>query len=409
MPAQTKQYVEYYKKQVEVAREFGVTEATVHNWIKASEQGNNNLKIYANGKRRYIINDAHNKSEMTRLKEKGRKHASNTNEMIVYADEERLNRMFGEKNLGHFVNYLSIHKKIPIKYGYFDGGAALWDSYYKNTDYGVADKDTLAKTFDMILSQIERYKYVNIIDLGPGNSLSALDFVKKVQDSKKLLKYHLADISVDMINIAKKNATKALGEEVVSCGIIDFETQSLQDVLFDLKKGYEYNEVCNLILFLGGNIGIGTSLEDQVRILSNIKDGMNYGDLLYASCAYDKESIRTIFPLSRVDSRDNNEMLIIYALGIEDAHFKREFKYNEVTKCRELNLVLKYPVTIRFEKTGAVIKLDGNETINVYNHRRDNFELISEKMKLTGMELKFMYLNDTATKLPEISYLASVV
>lgn len=408
MTTNTKQYVEYYKKQVEVAREFGVTEATVHNWIKASENGNNNLKIHIQNDRKFLIKDEHNRSEMTRLKEKGRKHASNTNEMVVYADEEKLNRMFGENNLGHFINYLNIHKKIPIKYGYFDGGAVLWDKYYRNTNYGVLDRDTLDKTFHMIWSHIEKYKYVNIIDLGPGNSLSSLDFVKKVEEKGRLLNYHLADISHDMAHIACQNAIKRLDKKYVSKSIIDFETQSLQDVLFDLKKGYDYNEVCNLILFLGGNIGIGTSLEDQVRILSNIKDGMNYGDLLYTSCAYDRESIRTEFPLSKVDSRDNNEMLIIYALGVEDTHFKREFKFNPDTGCRELNLILKYPLTINFKENGAMIRFSGNEKINVYNHRRDSFELISEKMKLVGLELKFLYLNDTSPILPEISYLASV-
>ena len=401
-------YVEVYTKQVDVAREFGVTEATVHNWIKAAEAGNNYLKTTKRSGKRYIVQNEHNRAEMYRLKEKGRKHTSNMNMMYVHADEDKLMRMFDEKNLNHFINYFNIHKKIPIKYGYFDGGAKLWDEYYRNTNYGALDKDTLDKTYHMIWGHLKKYKYVNIIDLGPGNSLSSLDFVERIKNEGRLLKYHLADISQDMLDIAKSNAQARLGEDKVTFSITDFETQSLQDTLFDLKKGYEYNEVCNMILFLGGNIGIGTSLEDQLRILSNIKDGMTYGDLLYTSCAYDKPSIRTIFPLSKVDSRENTEMLIVYALGLDDYHFTREFQFNEQIGCRQLNLILKYAITITFNDLGLSLELKKGDKINVYTHRRDSLELISEKTKLTGMELKFVYLNDTTDKIPEITYLASV-
>ena len=155
-------------------------------------------------------------------------------------------------------------------------------------------------------------------------------------------------------------------------------------------------------------MGIATSLEDQVRILSNIKDGLNYGDLLYTINAFDKMQVRTEFPITRVDSRENNEMLIIYSLGLDNNHFKQEFIYNEKTKCRELNLILKCPITINFKKLGTKIEFDGLEKINVYNHRRDSYELISEKLKSVGMELKFLYLNDTNAKIPLIGYLSTV-
>ena len=404
----TAKYVEVYAKQVDVAREFGVTEATVHNWIKSAEAGNNNLKIKRVGKKRFIIDSQHNKAEMHRLKDRGRKHASNLNEMIVHADEEKLLSMFGESTLKFLINYLQLNGRIPIKYDYFNGGATVWDRYYKLINSGRADEDSFEKVYNTIFSFIESFDKINVIDIGCGNGLPVCSFVKRIQASGKLNKFCITDISKDMISIAEKNLKDTFKKELIS-HVIDFEIHSFQELLFNLKSTSPSQNTTNLILFSGSTIGNYPSLLDQVRILSNIRDGMSNQDFLYISNTFDREELRTVFPLERVDSEDALVLTVVHALGLDDYTFKRDFEYNPNTSARELNLSLKYVTKVIFNKLGIELYFNPGDKINVWSHRRDTHEFISEKLLRSKLELQFLYLNtEKNIKVPKICYLATV-
>ena len=401
-------YVEVYTKQVDVAREFGVTEATVHNWIKAAEAGNNNLQLKKLKGKKVIIDNQHNHAEMYRLKEKGRKHTSNLNEMVVYADEAKLLDMFGESTLRFLINYLQLNGRIPIKYDYFNGGAEVWDRYYKLTDSGKADEDTFEKVYNTVFSFVEDFDTINIIDIGAGNGLPARKFVKKIKQTGKLGKYCLTDISQDMLDIAYKNLESDFEDELMT-HVIDFEIHSFQELLFHLKNTASTNKVTNLMLFSGGTIGNYPSLLNQVRILSNIRDGMSSQDFLYVTNAFDREDLRTVFPLEKVNPEDTNEITVAYTLGLNEYMFKREFKYNPETEARELNLVLRYATKVIFEKLNIELHFNAGDVINVWNHKRDNHNFISEKLLRSHLELKFLYMNyGDHIRIPEICYLVTV-
>ena len=401
----TAKYVEVYAKQVDVAREFGVTEATVHNWIKSAEAGNNNLHIRKSGGKKFILKDAHNIAEMMRLKERGRKHASNLNEMITHVHEEELQEMIGAKNMVMLYNILSLHNHVPMKFSYLGDGAGYWDDYYQQTNFGERDVESLEKVYKVLYGYLERYDKVNVIDLGCGNGSTVIDFVKKLEDHNKFNTYVAADISKKMKNLAVKNIASEIPNLKYKKWDIDFETESLQEVLYELKyEDTEANSV-NLIFLLGSTLGNAGSLESQIRIIQNIKDGMSPNDLLFVGTTFDAEYNRTTFSETLRNSEDNLFLNIIHKLGIESYMYKKEFKYDTETHIKECNLVLNYRTKVIFKNLDKEIVFEAGEKINVFRLKLDSFDFVSKKMSKADMELKYIYRHDNK---PAIYYLSSV-
>lgn len=398
-------YVEIYAKQVEVAREFGVTEATVHNWIKAAEAGKNNLKLTKRDGRNYLVQDEHNRAEMVYLKSKGRKHASNINQFILHADEEKLEQMLGSENLDRVINTLVIHQDIPLKYCYLNEGAKVWNQYYEESHHGKRDDEGLAKASKILIGYLQKFDTVNVVDLGCGNGETAHQIVQMLKANNKFNKYVAIDISEEMLDSATKNIETVVSGEQIESSLIDIEANSIQSKLYSIKKN-DRRRVCNLVLFLGTTIGNFGNMINQSRVLKNIKDGMSEDDFLLVSNSFDEYYNRSVFSHAQMTGASAIEMIIPKYLGLDTGVIEHEFIYNTEEQMREHNLILKSKVKIIFPKRDYSIEFDANEKISVWKHKRDTFEFISEKIKLTGLSLKFIYLLDSK---PFVFYLSSVL
>lgn len=114
---------------------------------------------------------------------------------------------------------------------------------------------------------------INLVDLGCGDGMRALEFIKQISKKTKI-RYCPVDISSYMVNKAIKNISNTGGvKEVIEFqwNISDFDnTENILNIL----KNTEYKK--NVILFLGGTLG-NTEFHD---LIYQVHTGMKHDDLL---------------------------------------------------------------------------------------------------------------------------------
>lgn len=398
----------YYKKQVEIAREFGISEGTVTNWIKGAINGKNNIQLHKVNDDHYIIKNEHNRVVMLNLAQNGRKFRSEESEVDLVVKDE-LYDIMSENQVISLINSLKIRKTIPNKYDYFEDGADLWKRFYEetvsNTSYMITDADNylLSTLYTYLEGFFQDSTKVNVFDVGPGTSEPSIALLKKLYSTKKISKYVAVDISPRIIEISRETLKKTIPDLEYTFSINDIENESLQSVIYQHNVYSGSKKTKNLILFLGATIGM---FENQIKILQNIQDGMSPDDLLIISNSVDTVKNRTAFPAFELEVGDMQVRYIASLMNLTDDLFDKEFRYNQETSMREYNLVLNKNVNISFPRFNIIIELKKGERINVWKHKRDTFEFISEKIKQSGMKLQFVAKHPTD---PQVIYMSKLV
>lgn len=409
----------YYKKQVEIARELGVSEGTVTNWIKGAEEGKNKLQlIEINGKNK-IVKSEHNRVEMLNLKEVGTKFRPE-DEVVDLLVKDELYEIMKPEYVISLTNSLILNSEIPLKYAYLGKGAVMWDEFFQSLNnlktYALDSQvflwETSLKYLQPLLKDFDK---INIIDLGPGNFGPGKYWVDYLVKQNKFGYYLPIDISDSTIDITINHFKKyydpiLLGgyensekNEYVQSVQADFDKDSLEKIVNKIKNYSKEEKTLNLFLFLGGTISI---MENQFRTLLNFRDAMLPTDYLIINATVDTLTNRTIFPVAQSEIYDKFMLYLSNLIGIDSQHAEKEFRYNDQTSMREYNLILNQNLNIHFKKFNIVAELKKGQRINVWKHRRDTFEFISEKIKAAGMELQFIAKHPTD---PEVIYMSKLV
>lgn len=405
----------YYKKQVVIAREFGVSEGTVTNWIKGAEEGRNNLQLLEVSGKNKIVRNEHNRVEMINLASIGKKFRPEDAAVTLTVNDE-LYEVMSQNNLFSMINSLTVKHEIPVKYVYLGKGAKMWDEFFYSINdldnYGQSSKEYLwSSVVNYLDIQFAQFEIVNIVDIGPGNFEPVRYWVEYFYSRRKLGKYLPLDISKDVLEITVQGFKKYYSESLLaghnsgddvdySSMVADLDKDSIEKNVNSIRNFDGKKKVLNLFLFLGGTIGI---MEDQVRTLQNIKDAMSPDDYLIIDNALDIVTNRTVFPVA--ENQTYNETLIYIArlLGLGEEYFEKEYRYNDISSCREYNLVIKENLILSFDKLGVEVNLPKNTRINVWRHRRDTFEYIFDKTGKAGLSLESVIRHPSD---PEVIYVS---
>jgi len=355
-------------KNIRVSQRYGVSRPTVGKWVENAQQGRNNLQLTEKDGRKYIIDNKHNAAEIARLKEHGVKYRNKiAYESVVPSNE--FYKIFNRDQIIDITSTLEFNSEIPIKYTYLNGGADLWNNFIqdnlKNYPHYIERSTALIKSnTPYLVYLLSSYEKINIIDLGPGEGTPVLQVIPEFLKAGTKVTYTAADISQRMIEIVNSKVKKEFPQIDFDPLEIDFENESLQSYLF--KKGLEANS-CNLIMYLGGNIGV---YPDKVEHLGNIQKAMGQNDYLVVDNAIDEVTSRTSFK-----SFDNQNFLRQFTwlageLGLSSDMYEREFYYNAETNFRSFDIKLNKDVDIAVDIDGSqkIIKFKEGEKINVWRH-----------------------------------------
>src|SRR5690606_23933016 len=116
------------------------------------------------------------------LSEKAKKY-KNRKRLKIITPKAEFYQVYGERQIIDIISNLEINKEIPHKYAYFNGGAHWFDQYANRVAVeegpSTLKKSIEALDFDTeyIYSLIKDYQKVNIIDIGPGNSVPVKKFI----------------------------------------------------------------------------------------------------------------------------------------------------------------------------------------------------------------------------------------
>lgn len=393
----------FYKKQVEIAREFGVSEGTVSNWINAAEEGKNNLQLIELEGKQKIIKSEHNRVEMLNLADNGKKFRPDEDTVELEVSDE-LYKVIDENLMMSFINDLTLRNEIPYKYSFIGEGGNLWSKLYsslstQHKNYGYDELQFLWKnTLEYLSIEMQEYDKINLIDIGPGDFSPSHFWINHICSQGKFGYYIPIDLSKSILEISVsnflqyfdkkhlKNFRDDTKDSYYSRHVADLDRDSLSKIV-NSYRDFSGKKVLNLFIFLGGTIGNMINVE---RTLQNIKDAMAPDDYLVVDNFFDNVKNRTVFPIAESTIYDNCVKHIPKLLGLTENDFDREYIYDEKSGFREYNLVLRKNFTINFRKLNLSVLLKKNSKLKIWKHRRAQFTSIINDATTAGLSIELI-------------------
>ena len=165
-----------------------------------------------------------------------------------------------------------------MKFLYLGEGAKKWDAVYRDSKHS---NGTTGSEMDLIMSHIKNFLQVfgnsngiNLIDLGCGNGLPAIDIIKAIQAQNLSVNYVAVDLSQEMLQLATNNIEKELPGISITRLQLDFESDSLASRLLDLKQN---SKRPNLLINLGNTLGNYVNVSS---VLTNFLQSMTLDDYI---------------------------------------------------------------------------------------------------------------------------------
>ncbi len=173
---------------------------------------------------------------------------------------------------------ISARGEIPMKFVYLGAGAHRWDAIYRHDEHGAgvtSEEGQLMMThIKSLLRAFEHAEGVNLVDLGCGNGLPALEILKHLRQEGFSVNYVPVDFSQEMLKLASKNITQALSDISITELSLDFESESLASQLLNVKQKTKFP---NLLINLGNTLGNYVNVEGT---LTNFLQSMALDDYL---------------------------------------------------------------------------------------------------------------------------------
>jgi hypothetical protein len=343
-------------RNIQVARQYNVTPATVGNWIEQAR--NNKIKITltsVNGKY-YIEDSAENRLELERLKQQGVKFRSKQNDVVKVNVDPKIYDIFTEEQLVSLFVNISYYNFIPVKLSYTGEGAFHFDAGFRKSIENPISGQSLElslieKYFESISKRIiiensKDSKKINLIELGADNSTYAvIDGLHFLKDHDFLNKYISVGISEDMAKIRQDNIKNELDVET-SKYIFDIEENVLRNILFKEKENNSYINLCTLLFSSLSNI------RNVPALLGNLVESLSPDDYLLVSTILGDDTGN-----DRVQNKNSQSVVkrhswLLDLLGLTPYISAQFFDYEVGTRKRSGYFIMNRDVEVTFQING---------------------------------------------------------
>jgi uncharacterized SAM-dependent methyltransferase len=353
-----------YFKNTELAKLYNVSEKTVRNWIQAASEGRLDLQLYEKNDKPYVANISKNTLIIEGLVEKGKKFKNKRGYKTI-SPSPKFYKTFNTKQIFDIISNLTIHRELPLKYSYLDGGANYWDKYVHRLSSESQPNmlTSTVKLLSMNTDDLERLlgtrRQVNVVDLGPGNGLPIKELLTHLQKLGRLKRYIALDISKEMLEIAEKNINEWFRGDVKFEGYIrDFGHERFDDLFAEDYSGNDEDIPINLVLLLGGTL---CNLRSPDQTLQAINSSLGLDDLIIYSTKLDTANSRRFFDFNI--SQKSQELtprhrLTLDMLNIDDSLYDVEQFYDETRRARFISIRLKVALSIEFKLANGTRCLD---------------------------------------------------
>lgn len=168
---------------------------------------------------------------------------------------------------------LSHSKYLDSKYLYDNNGSAIFQSIMNMPEYYLTDSEfeILSEKQQAFHNHFDSNKPFEFIELGAGDGMKVISFLKYFLNTKKDFSYIPVDISALALEDLSFRVQKA---------IPDLKINTIHDDYFNaLKELSKKDNLQHIYLFLGGNIG-NFSHHDTIEFLRKIRQTIHKNDLL---------------------------------------------------------------------------------------------------------------------------------
>jgi arginine repressor len=340
-----------YFKNTQVAQQYSVSKDTVAKWIQESFNQKNELEIYSNGKRSYIVNSETNHLILNKLADRARKFR-NTRYCFKVVPHEEFSEHYNLSQQIEIINNIILYNEVPVKFVYLGNGAKSWDLYAQQlkTQNSALYRQTLEllKLAFNYISTIERYRKFSLIDIGPGNAESIKEFITELLVQNRLESYVGLDISPDLLNISQKNITQWFGEKLkIEGNLLDITKDIFLPIAYSSCFG---SKTSNLITYLGSTIENDKYYAHQLSVIAR---SMLENDifLLEQSIANEAVKKRLTFGIRQAKYKEIDEdlmhrTLVLDLLGIPKKTYFIERFFSPEHNARIIQACFKYDVSV---------------------------------------------------------------
>ncbi len=366
-----------YFKNTELAKDYHVSEKSIRNWIQAAMDGKLELGLHKEDGRIYIANTSKNTLMLESLAARGKKYR-NSRGFKVVTPTKRFYDIYNKREILDIISNLTIHKEIPLQYGYVDGGAKSWDEY-SNRLFQEGTPNILSKTVDLlelnmgyINHVIGSSRKVNIVDLGPGNGLPARSTISNLLEQGRLHRYIALDVSQDMLDILEKNIKEWFDGRVSYEGYVrNFNEERFNDLITESYIDQGEDTPISLIFLFGGTLSNFRLPDHSLRVINN---SMGPHDLLLHSGYMDTSYTRRYFDLSgatHVKKDPQQSGLIPSLLQLDESLCDFEQLFDKDQRCRFKIMRPKVDLLIKIDVEGESvnIELNKNEPVLLWRHK----------------------------------------
>lgn len=362
-----------YFKNTELAKLYHVSEKTVRNWIQAAQEGRLNLQLHEENDKLHIANTLKNTAFIEELVQKGKKY-KNTRGAKTLIPKKDFYDIYDQRQIWDIISNLTVHKEIPLQYGYADGGAISWD-HYANRLIREEIPNILTRTIELLdiaTENVEQltsgYGKVNVVDLGSGNGLPIRPTLERLLEQGRLNRYIAIDISQEMLNILQKNIQTWFGDQIAFEGYVrDISYERFNDLLINDTTNDEIGNI-NLVHFLGATLN---NFRAPSQVLQAINNSLGPNDLLLYTGFLDTPKTRRYFDLSGIDEKDPQQSGLIPDLwSMNDSLCDFELLFDASKGSRFKKMSPKVDLSIQLELGVGIrnIELKKNEPILLWRH-----------------------------------------
>lgn len=281
----------YVFRNVQVSKMFGVSEVTVINWIRSSEEQKNNLELIESNGKKCIVNSPHNIAEMQLLSDKGRKYRNKV--PIKKSDISHFGGMRPD-HIFEILYNLNNKNRIPYKVAFLRQPESSLQRYY-NTEMTLDSKYLQAKLLAQDSQQtwaghLKRDTSVNIITSGFSCPYIYKHFIqdictKRSVDSIKFIGNTEEECSIFRL-LNQSNFQKSVTNSTLKTFTADLDSDPLWTILD--KNQDELN-----VVFLLGEAFY--NIEYFTKAVRNINTTLTKGDFIVTNICLNNPSYHTDF------------------------------------------------------------------------------------------------------------------
>lgn len=346
-----------YYKYSQLVKEYNVSDRTVRNWVEASLKGKVDLKLHEAKGRYYVANSVSNNAILESLADHGKKYRNSRSSKSVEPNRS-FYETYSPDQVVDIINSLEKNHELPWDYTYFGNSAEYWDEYLmelhaaKNGNNITNSIETLKLNYAYLDALIEKYDYVNVVNVCIGNNIAIHDLLSRIKASGKLNRFIAADISKDMLDIAGRNIDRWFSGSIkMERCLVDIKRQPLGLISMDSNVSTGENTV-NVFIMAAGVIA---NFDNQQRVLENLNASMSKDDILITTDKRSTPQSRGFFDFNT--SQDTSQLgfrraKLLEMLGIEESFYDIVREYDSDTRKKLLRIVLKVDLTLDFTVLG---------------------------------------------------------